>query len=68
MANRSDFFDAKLPRHFKRILAMAETNGWVKDAHERGNLRRSFIDAHSDHVSYKLKRHNTENRDSSDAE
>jgi hypothetical protein len=56
MANRSDFFDAKLPRHFKRILAMAETNGWVKDAHERGQLKRSFIAAHSNHVGFKLKR------------
>jgi hypothetical protein len=39
MANRSDFFNAKLPRHFKRMIAMAETNGWVKDEHERGRLR-----------------------------
>jgi hypothetical protein len=44
MANRSDFFNAKLPRTMKRALAMAETYGWVKDAHERGDLRRSMID------------------------
>jgi len=56
MANRSDFFNAKLPRHFKRILAMAETNGWVRDSHERGQLKRSFISAHANHVGYKLKR------------
>ena len=56
MANRSDFFNAKLPRHFKRILAMAETNGWVKDSHERGQLKRSFISAHANHVGHKLKR------------
>lgn len=56
MANRSDFFNAKLPRQFKRILAMAEVNGWVKDSHERGALKRAFINAHSDHVAYKLKR------------
>lgn len=56
MANRSDFFDAKLPRHFKRMLAMAETYGWVKDSHERGELKRSFIAAHSNHVGFKLKR------------
>jgi hypothetical protein len=35
---------------------MAETNGWVKDAHERGQLKRSFIAAHSNHVGFKLKR------------
>ena len=56
MANRSDFFNAKLPRHFKRILAMAETNGWFRDSHERGQLKRSFISAHANHVGYKLKR------------
>ena len=56
MANRSDFYDAKLPRGFKRMLAMAQTNGWVKDAHELGTLKRSFINAHSNHVAYKLKR------------
>ena len=68
MANRSDFFSAKLPRHFKRILAMAEVNGWVANSHERGSLKRSLIDAHASHVGFKMKRHNTENRDSSDAE
>jgi hypothetical protein len=60
MANRSDFFDAKLPRQFKRILAMAETNGWIKDSHERGNLKRSYIKAHADHVGFKLKRQGME--------
>ncbi len=68
MANRSDFFNAKLPRHFKRILAMAEVNGWVKDEHERGALKRAFIGAHSNHVAYKLKRQSMETRDTSDAE
>ena len=56
MANRSDFYNAKLPRQYKRMLAMAETYGWVKNAHERGDLRRSFIAAHSNHVGFKLKR------------
>lgn len=56
MANRSDFFNAKLPRHFKRILAMAEVNNWVKNSHERGQLKRSFIEAHANHVGHKLKR------------
>lgn len=56
MANRSDFFSAKLPRGFKRMLAMAQTNGWVKDSHELGSLRRSLISAHANHTSYKMKR------------
>ena len=56
MANRSDFFNAKLPRNIKRSLAMAEVYGWVKDSHERGDLRRAMIAAHSNHVGYKLKR------------
>jgi hypothetical protein len=68
MANRSDFFNAKLPRHFKRVLAMAETYGWVKDAHERGDLRRSFITAHANHVGFKMKRQSADNRDASDGE
>jgi hypothetical protein len=68
MANRSDFFNAKLPRSLKRALAMAETYGWVKDSHERGSLRRSFITAHANHVGFKMKRHNTENRDAGDSE
>ena len=68
MANRSDFFNAKLPRHFKRMLAMSETNGWIKDSHERGELKRSFIDAHANHVSYKMKRNAIETRDTSEAE
>jgi hypothetical protein len=63
MANRSDFFNAKLPRSIKRALAMAETYGWVKNSHERGDLRRLMIDAHSNHVGYKLKRNTTETRD-----
>ena len=68
MANRSDFFSAKLPRSLKRALAMAEAYGWVKDNHERGDLRRSMIAAHTNHVGFKMKRHSTENRDASDGE
>jgi hypothetical protein len=56
MANRSDFFNAKLPRGFKRMLAMAETYGWVKDSHNRGELKRLFISAHAGHVAHKMKR------------
>lgn len=68
MANRSDFFDSKLPREFKRMLATAETRGWIKDNQERGELKRAFISAHANHVGFKLKRHSTENRDASDTE
>jgi hypothetical protein len=56
MANRSDFFSAKLPRHFKRMLAMSETYGWVKDSHERGTIKKYFIEAHANHVGFKMKR------------
>jgi hypothetical protein len=56
MANRSDFFNAKLPRGFKRMLAMSETYGWIKDSHERGKIKGLFIQAHANHVGHKLKR------------
>ena len=56
MANRSDFFNAKLPRQYKRMIAMEETNGWIKDSHQRGKIKKLFIDAHSNHVAHKLKR------------
>lgn len=68
MANRSDFFTAKLPRQFKRVLAMAEANGWINDSHERGAIKRSLIGAHANHVGFKLKRGTTENRDGSNNE
>jgi len=56
MANRSDFFKSKLPRQFKRMLAMEETNGWIKNSQERNTIKKAFINAHANHVSYKLKR------------
>lgn len=56
MANRSDFFNAKLPRSIKRMLAMAQTYGWSGDEHNRGDLKRRFIAAHANHVGFKLKR------------
>lgn len=68
MANRSDFFDSKLPREFKRMLAMGETYGWVKNNQERSELKRAFIQAHANHVGFKMKRHSTEHRDASDTE
>jgi hypothetical protein len=65
MANRSDFFSAKLPRQWKRILAMGQTYGWDGDEHNRGNLKNLMIQAHANHVAFKMKRHSTENRDAS---
>jgi hypothetical protein len=67
MANRSDFFTSKLPRQQKKLLAMAETYGWLNDAHERGELKRAMLAAHANHVGFKMKR-NTDNRDASDSE
>ena len=56
MANRSDFFNAKLPRQHKRMFAMAKTYGWIKDNHEYGNMKRLYIGAHANHVAFKMKR------------
>ena len=60
MANRSDFFNAKLPRQYKRMLAMEQTNGWLNNSHERGAIKDLFIKAHANHVAYKLKRQSME--------
>ena len=68
MANRSDFFTAKLPREYKRMLAVAESRGWINGNQERSELKKSLIAAHANHVGFKMKRHSTENRDSSDSE
>lgn len=68
MANRSDFFTAKLPREQKRMLAMAETYGWINGSQERNDIRRAFISAHANHIGFKLKRNSAENRDGADSE
>jgi len=68
MANRSDFFSAKLPRGFKRMLAMEQANGWLNTAEERNKIKKLLIEAHAAHVGFKMKRHNTENRDAGDSE
>lgn len=68
MANRSDFFTSKLPREYKRMLATSETRGWVNGSVERGQIKRIFIEAHANHVGFKMKRHSTEHRDSVDSE
>jgi len=68
MANRSDFYNAKLPRSIKRMLTMGQVYGWTGDQHARGAIRRAMMAAHANHVGFKMKRHATENRDSSDGE
>ena len=66
MANRSDFFSAKLPRSLKRMISLGEAAGHY-NKQEANDLRKAFIAAHATHVGFKLKR-NTDNRDSSDTE
>jgi hypothetical protein len=68
MANRSDFFNAKLPRSQKKLLAMGRTYGYIKDSHEYGAFKRAFIAAHQNHVGFKLKRNNENNRDAAESE
>ena len=63
MANRSDFFSAKLPRGFKRLMAMGETYGYIRNSHERGKFKRMMIEAHANHVGHKLRRNAIENKD-----
>lgn len=60
MANRSDFFDAKLPRSIKRMLIMGHVNGWTGDKHSRNAIKNQFIKAHANHVGFKLKRQSAE--------
>jgi len=60
MANRSDFFSAKLPRGYKKLMAMGETYGYIKNSHERGQFKRMMISAHANHVGFKMKRNTLE--------
>lgn len=60
MANRSDFFNAKLPRSIKRMLTMGQVYNFTGDQHARGDLRRAMIVAHTNHVNFKLKRQSME--------
>lgn len=64
MANRSDFFSAKLPRGFKKLMAMGETYGYIKNSHERGQFKRMFISAHANHVGHKMRRNALDVKDS----
>ena len=56
MANRSDFFNAKLPRSIKRMLTMGQVYNYTGNEHRRGEIKRNFIQAHANHVGYKMKR------------
>ena len=67
MANRSDFFKAKLPRVIKRTLIMGEARGFLtRDEHNYAKNR--LIESHANFVAYKLKRNLGENRDLEPAE
>lgn len=68
MANRSDFFSAKLPRSFKKLMAMGEIYGYIKNSHERGQFKRMMIEAHSNHVGHKMRRNALETRDTTEVE
>ena len=56
MANRSDFFSAKLPRSIKRMLTMGQVYNYTGNEHSRGAMKNLFIKAHADHVGFKMKR------------
>jgi hypothetical protein len=64
MANRSDFFNAKLPRYLKRMITLGEAYGNY-DKTAANQMRKAFIDAHANHVAFKLRRNTENNRDSS---
>jgi hypothetical protein len=67
MANRSDFFKAKLPRVIKRALIMGEARGFL-NKEEHGHAKKCMIAAHANYVAHKLKRNLGENRDIEPAE
>jgi hypothetical protein len=50
MANRSDFLRAKLPRQYKRQMAM------ISDATLRRDYGKLMASAHASHVAFKMKR------------
>lgn len=58
MANRSDFFSAKLPRQYKKMLALSEAFGGFNKAEAREH-RKLFIKAHAAHVTAKTRRSDT---------
>ena len=67
MANRSDFFSSKLPRYYKKMIALGEMSGAYDKAGAR-QLRKTFIDAHATHVAFKMKRNVVDTRDAATGE
>jgi hypothetical protein len=67
MANRSDFFNAKLPRYLKRMISLGEAAGHYSK-NDADAMRKTFIAAHANHVNFKLKRNADSHRDSSEVE
>ena len=55
MANRSDF-QSSFPRQYKRMLAMEQAMGFIQDSHERGEIKRLWLKAHTHHRDYYNKR------------
>ena len=63
MANRSDFFSAKIPRSLKKLLSLGQIAG-IHNKASASEARKLFIDAHASHVAFRMKRNTVENRDS----
>ena len=64
MCNRSDFYQAKLPRYLKRMLSLMSTGDKLHD----NEVKKLFIQAHAKHVEYKIKRNNSDFTDTSEEE
>ena len=62
MANRSDFFKAKLPRVIKRALIMGAARGFLSKE-EHNHAKKCLIASHANYVAHKLKRNLVGNRD-----
>jgi hypothetical protein len=45
-------------------MAMGEIYGYIKNSHERGRFKRMMIEAHSNHVGYKMRRNALDVKDS----
>jgi hypothetical protein len=52
MANRSDFYSAKLPRELKRMWLM----GNYSSPEQRAAAKKAFIGAHTAHVDFKKRK------------
>lgn len=59
MANRSDFYTAKLPRYLKKMVALDTS---LSNTEARA-IRKLFISAHASHLQHKMKRNDGPNVD-----